>query len=110
MYPVVLLFFPIFVEGGGVRQVPLKNGFRHCLTSGRVVMFRQESMLSVVKDNASQLLKQFGLEDDMEPMGAWDGDGVQSVKGRDCASAKHTIYYILHETSAEVEMLPVLQF
>ena len=73
-------------------------------------MFRQESMLSVVKDNASQLLKQFGLEDDMEPMGAWDGDGVQSVKGRDCASAKHTIYYILYETSAEVEMLPVLQF
>ena len=26
----------------------------------------QESMLSVVKDNASQLLKQFGLEDDMD--------------------------------------------
>ena len=26
-------------------------------------------MLSVVKDNASQLLKQFGLEDDMEPRG-----------------------------------------
>ena len=26
----------------------------------------QESMLSVVKDNAAQLLKQFGLEDDMD--------------------------------------------
>ena len=30
------------------------------------VPWRQESMLSVVKDNAAQLLKQFGLEDDMD--------------------------------------------
>ena len=31
----------------------------------------QESMLSVVKDNAAQLLKQFGLEDDMENGGGF---------------------------------------
>ena len=110
MYPVVLLFFPIFVEGGGVRQVPLKNGFCHCLTSGRVVMFRQESMLSVVKDNASELLKQFGLEDDMEPMGAgnWGWSSIRQGSGLRVRKT-HCILYT-HETSAEVEMLPVLQF
>lgn len=35
-------------------------------TLHKLVVQPMESMLSVVKDNASQLLKQFGLEDDME--------------------------------------------
>eukprot|EP00913_Durusdinium_trenchii_P033424 g31292.t1 len=43
-------------------------------TLHKLVVQPMESMLSVVKDNASQLLKQFGLEDDMDSWGRGEAD------------------------------------